>query len=174
MRTMSLTLSCVILLLTSACHTNRESHRVPIVYQGDRYSAPAARLDGGTYRSYPSEQHRYSYGSSAGSLSRDTAECEERASEVLGTSSERHRGRDVLVSGGTGAALGAATGALAGVITKQKVGRATGAGAAIGALLGSARGAMRRDEPESDSYYRYVEECLRDRGHRVVGWEESR
>jgi hypothetical protein len=162
------------LFMITACSGTNQDYRKPIVYPGEPYASGSPSAYG---RSAPYSVDQYEashYQADPANLARDTSDCEKRAASYLGTTKDQFPARDIVVSGATGAALGAATGALAGVIMKEQVGRATGAGAAIGGLLGGARGALRREEnPKEDTYYRYVEECLRERGHRVIGWEDS-
>jgi len=71
---------------------------------------------------------------------------------------------------GLGAAMGgAAAGAWGGVRGYSDVGNRAAAGAAAGASAALIRGAVRASEP-SEVYRGYVNQCLRDRGHQVVGW----
>jgi hypothetical protein len=78
----------------------------------------------------------------------------------------RALGRDVGVAAATGGAAAGVWGAVSGA---SGVGRIIATGAAIGASAALARGAVRSQEP-SDIYRRYVDQCMRDRGHQVVGW----
>lgn len=79
----------------------------------------------------------------------------------------RALGRDVGVASAVGAAAAGAWGAASGA---SGVGRMAAAGAAAGASGALIRGAVRGDQG-SDVYRRYVDQCLRDRGHQVVGWQ---
>jgi hypothetical protein len=73
--------------------------------------------------------------------------------------------RDTAVGGAAGAAAGAAGGAVAGN---------AGRGAATGAAAGAAWHFMTRilRPPDPDPVYRAaVQQCLADRGHRVLAWK---
>ncbi|MEM7469473.1 MAG: glycine zipper family protein [Pseudomonadota bacterium] len=68
--------------------------------------------------------------------------------------------------GGVGAATGAVTGAIAG-----NAGHGAKYGAAAGATAGLLNSILRGSGAKPNSTYRrYVERCLSDQGHDVVGW----
>ena len=67
-----------------------------------------------------------------------------------------------------GAAVGAATGAAIGAVTGS-VGRAAAGGAAGGGVLELFRGLFGSREPDP-VYREFVEQCLRDKGYRPIGW----
>ena len=95
----------------------------------------------------------------------DVAQCK-RLAETSGVraSSRGPEPADVAINTGTGAAVGAAGGAVYG-----HAGRGAAAGAA-GAAAGTIfRGVFRpRSNP---AYHRFVEQCLRDKGYQVTGWQ---
>jgi len=64
----------------------------------------------------------------------------------------------------------AATGVYGAVRGYSDVGNRTAAGAAAGAAVGLVRGGVRANEP-SEVFKGYVNRCLRDRGHDVIGWD---
>lgn len=67
------------------------------------------------------------------------------------------------------AAVGAATGAAVGAVLGS-AGRGAAAGAAGGGARGLVRGLFAWREPDPIERG-FVQECLRERGYRVVGWE---
>ncbi len=75
------------------------------------------------------------------------------------------------VAGST--AVGAAAGAAVGAATGAVVGRA-GAGAAMGAAGGGTAGLLRglfRSRDLDPVQQRFVEQCLREKGYQVIGWQ---
>ena len=79
-------------------------------------------------------------------------------------------GREMAKDTAVGAAMGgAATGVYGAVRGYSDIGNRTAAGAAAGAAVGLIRGATRASEP-SDTFKRYVDRCLSERGYDVVGW----
>jgi hypothetical protein len=79
-------------------------------------------------------------------------------------------GADVARTTATGAAVGAAaTGVYGAVRGYDDVGARAGAGAAAGGAAGLIRGVVKASEP-GDTYKRYVNRCLAERGHDVLGW----
>ncbi len=80
------------------------------------------------------------------------------------------KGGEVVRDTATGAAMGAAaTGVYGAVRGYSDVGNRTAAGAAAGAAVGLIRGGVKASEPSS-TFKSYVNRCLRERGHDVVGW----
>jgi hypothetical protein len=97
----------------------------------------------------------------------DIDECQRLAREAGAGSGE---GREIARDTAVGAAMGgAATGVYGAVRGYNDVGERVAAGAAAGAAAGLIRGAVRSSEP-SDTFKRYVNRCLRERGYDVVGW----
>lgn len=106
-------------------------------------------------------------GAASGNVDAAIAECS-RLAEQAGARPGGATGTTVRRTA-EGAAVGAATGAVGGVIAGN-----AGEGAAIGAATGATVNLIRNlfNEPAPNPAYRgYVERCLRDRGHDVVGWQ---
>ena len=78
-------------------------------------------------------------------------------------------GKNVAASTAKGAAVGAAVGGAVGAVT-GRLGRGLAAGAAGGGAGGLARGAMKSGDPD-EIERRFVEQCLRDKGYKVIGWK---
>lgn len=79
---------------------------------------------------------------------------------------ESSEGKKMVKSAGFGAVLGGAVGAVAGAFTGD-IGRGAAQGAAMGGVGGGLSGAMSPDELK----HRYVNQCLSDKGYRVLGWD---
>lgn len=116
---------------------------------------------------YPNDQltRKGPYASQA-----DIDECERRAQSYVGTRTGGDTAKDVALGAGEGAVVGASVGAIGGVVTKGKVGRTTAAGAAIGGLLGAYDAAKDSNKPDP-KYVAFVNNCLEEKGYRVLGWE---
>ncbi len=82
---------------------------------------------------------------------------------------ETDAGKNVATSTVKGAAVGAAVGGAVGAVTGRP-GRGLAAGAAGGGAGGLARGAMKSGDPDQIER-RFVEQCLRDKGYKVIGWK---
>ena len=78
-------------------------------------------------------------------------------------------GKNVATSTAKGAAVGAAVGGAVGAVTGRP-GRGLAAGAAGGGAGGLTRGAMKSGDPD-EIERRFVEQCLRDKGYKVIGWK---
>ena len=78
-------------------------------------------------------------------------------------------GKNVATSTAKGAAVGAAVGGAVGAVT-GRLGRGLAAGAAGGGAGGLARGSMKSGDPD-EIERRFVEQCLRDKGYKVIGWK---
>ena len=78
-------------------------------------------------------------------------------------------GKNVAGSTVKGAAIGAAVGGAVGLVTGRP-GRGLAAGAAGGGAGGLTRGAMKSGDPD-EIERRFVEQCLRDKGYKVIGWK---
>ena len=78
-------------------------------------------------------------------------------------------GKNVATSTVKGAAVGGAVGGAVGAVTGRP-GRGLAAGAAGGGAGGLARGAMKSGGPDQIER-RFVEQCLRDKGYKVIGWK---
>jgi uncharacterized protein YcfJ len=79
------------------------------------------------------------------------------------------QGKKVAGSTAKGAAVGAAVGGAVGLVTGRP-GRGLAAGAAGGGAGGLARGAIKSGDPD-EIERRFVEQCLRDKGYKVIGWK---
>ena len=79
------------------------------------------------------------------------------------------QGKKVAGSTAKGAAVGAAVGGAVGLVTGRP-GRGLAAGAAGGGAGGLTRGAMKSGDPD-EIERRFVEQCLRDKGYKVIGWK---
>ena len=75
-------------------------------------------------------------------------------------------GKRVTGSTAKGAAVGAAVGGAVGAVT-GRFGRGLAAGGGAGGLT---RGAMKSGDPD-EIERRFVEQCLRDKGYKVIGWK---
>ena len=82
---------------------------------------------------------------------------------------ETDQGKKVAGSTAKGAAVGAAVGGAVGLVTGRP-GRGLAAGAAGGGAGGLARGAMNSGDPD-EIERRFVEQCLQDKGYKVIGWK---
>ena len=78
-------------------------------------------------------------------------------------------GKNVAASTAKGAAVGAAVGGAVGAVTGRP-GRGLAVGAAGGGAGGLTRGAMKSGDPD-EIERRFVEQCLRDMGYKVIGWK---
>lgn len=96
---------------------------------------------------------------------RDIDECINLAAEA---GLESRPGRKVVGHTAGGAAAGAAVGAAVSAVTGH-AGRGAAAGAAGGGTGGLIRG-LSRSRNLDPVQKRYVEECLRERGYKPIGW----
>ncbi|QBQ53695.1 glycine zipper family protein [Nitrosococcus wardiae] len=98
----------------------------------------------------------------------DIAECRAMA-EAAGVSPGKGKAGETVESSAVGAGVGAASGAVGGAVVG-----AAGSGAAIGAASGAAAGLLRSlfgASRPSQAYINFVNQCLKERGYRPVGWE---
>lgn len=93
---------------------------------------------------------------------KDIDKCMSESEEYL----ESSKGKQVARSAGAGAIIGGAMGAVSGMFTGN-IGRGLVRGGAIGAAGGGAAGALSPDQIKR----RYVNECLGEKGYRVLGWD---
>ena len=82
---------------------------------------------------------------------------------------EKEAGNDVAAETAKGAVTGAAVGGAAGAVTGHP-GRGAAAGGSGGGVAGLLRALFRADEP-GQLEKRFVEECLREKGYRPIGWK---
>jgi outer membrane lipoprotein SlyB len=136
-------------LLLSACATHQ-----PVVYQAQAPSAAQAQR-----------------------LERDTLECRQRAEQRVGLNARRapasQAGRGVpgaadhsARAGVIGFVAAAANGLVAG---SRDVWNRARAGAAAGATGVAAKTLLEWNDPDK-VYLEYVERCMDERGHEVLGW----
>jgi uncharacterized protein YcfJ len=78
-------------------------------------------------------------------------------------------GKNVAASTAKGAVVGAAVGGAVGAVSGRP-GRGLAVGAAGGGAGGLARGAMKSGDPD-EIERRFVNQCLRDMGYKVIGWK---
>jgi outer membrane lipoprotein SlyB len=97
---------------------------------------------------------------------RDIAECRALAERVVGGSTDARAGAQSTVAG---SAIGGASGAAGGAIYGD-AGRGAAAGAAGGAVAGFLGWLFHPRQPDP-AYVGVVNQCLADRGYRVVGWK---
>ena len=111
---------------------------------------------------YPNEQLQEI---GADAARHDIDECIQIAAEAGLTSKS---GEKIARQTATGAAVGAAVGTAVGAVN-GRTGRGAAAGAAGGGAAGFMRGLFRSRDP-GPIQQRFVEECLRERGYKVIGW----
>jgi outer membrane lipoprotein SlyB len=101
-------------------------------------------------------------------LQSDVAECRKQADTAVGANGANTR--DAAVAGGKRGAQGFVDEAVEQIVANGRSAWNKARGAAAGAMAGSLTLAM-LNWNEPDSVYRnYVEMCLKDRGHKVLGW----
>lgn len=93
---------------------------------------------------------------------KDVDQCIADADEYL----ESSKGKQVAKGAGAGAVIGGAMGAVSGMFSGN-MGRGLLRGGAIGAAGGGAAGAISPDQLKR----RYVNQCLAEKGYRVLGWD---
>lgn len=93
---------------------------------------------------------------------KDIDDCISEADKFLKSS----KGKKMVKSAGFGAAVGGAVGAVAGIFYGDVTGGAA-RGAAVGGAGGAATGALSPDEVKQQ----YVNQCLSEKGHHVLGWD---
>ncbi|HEY8156628.1 MAG TPA: glycine zipper family protein [Myxococcota bacterium] len=105
------------------------------------------------------------YQSAGAAAADDVAQCQERAAAY---GYDAKPGARAAGSAAAGAAGGAAVGAVGGAILGHP-----GRGAALGAGMGGTRGLLRglfRSREPAPLQKGFVEECLAEKGYRVIGW----
>ena len=78
------------------------------------------------------------------------------------------KGGKIAKDTAAGAAVGGATGAAVGAVVGN-LGKGAAAGAAGGAAGALTRGVIRSDRPD-ETFRRFVERCLREKGYEPIGW----
>ena len=94
----------------------------------------------------------------ANRLNQDMAQCQQLASQASGGTA-----KESAIGGGVGALIGAAGGAALGAALGN-----AGTGAALGAAAGGIGGASKQGLQAEDQYKHAYNNCLRQRGHKVV------
>ena len=94
----------------------------------------------------------------ANRLNQDMAQCQQLASQASGGTA-----KESAIGAGVGALIGAAGGAALGAALGN-----AGTGAAIGAAAGGIGGASKQGLQSEDHYKHAYNNCLRQRGHKVV------
>lgn len=80
------------------------------------------------------------------------------------------QGREIVRDTAMGAAVGGAASGIYGAVRGYgDAGESAAAGAVAGASVGLIRGLFRSTAP-APTFQRYVERCLAERGHAVIGW----
>ena len=79
---------------------------------------------------------------------------------------ESSKGKNIAKGAGAGAAIGGVIGAVSGIFTGDVVGGAA-RNAVVGGAAGGTVGALSPDQIK----HKYVNECLADKGYRVLGWD---
>ena len=97
---------------------------------------------------------------------RDIAECRQLAM-ASGVAEKKHGGAGKQAA--TGAAIGGASAGAWGLV-RGDAGERAAAGAAAGAAGGLVRGGIQSTET-SPVFKSFVQQCLRDRGYQVIGWQ---
>jgi hypothetical protein len=92
----------------------------------------------------------------------DVDDCLKQADEFL----ESSQGKEIAEGAGSGAAVGGAVGAVGGAFSRNILGGAL-FGAAVGAAAGGASAALSPDQIKRS----FVNQCLHDRGYKVLGWD---
>jgi outer membrane lipoprotein SlyB len=111
---------------------------------------------------YPNERLK-AVGTAA--AQQDIDDCLQRAAAGLKSSPEGKIAGSTAVGAAAGAAVGAAVGAVAG-----HAGRGAAMGAAGGGTGGLLRGLFRSRDLDPEQR-RLVEQCLREKGYQVIGWQ---
>lgn len=88
--------------------------------------------------------------------------CEKKADQFL----DSPKGKQILKSAGSGAALGSVIGAVSGLFTGDFLKSAV-RGAAVGTAAGATAGAITPSQLRQN----FVTKCLQDQGYQVVGWD---
>lgn len=79
---------------------------------------------------------------------------------------ESSKGKNMAKGAGAGAAIGGVIGAVSGIFTGDVVGGAARS-AVVGGAAGGTVGALSPDQIKQ----RFVNECLAEKGYRVLGWD---
>jgi len=108
---------------------------------------------------YPNEQYKAVGKKTA---EQDVDQCIKDGDDYM----ENGKGKQIAKGAGTGAAIGVAFGAVSGMFGGG-IGSGMVRGGAVGAGVGAAGGALSPDQVKRN----YVNECLGEKGYRVLGWD---
>lgn len=108
---------------------------------------------------YPNEKYQ-EVGEEAAKT--DIKICEKKADKFLKSS----KGKQILKSAGSGAAVGSVIGAVSGLFTGDFIKSAL-RGGAIGTAAGGTAGAITPDRLKQN----FTTKCLQDQGYQVIGWD---
>ena len=78
---------------------------------------------------------------------------------------ESSKGKQILKGAGSGSVIGGAVGAVSGLLSGNLL-RGAATGAVIGGAGGAAAGAITPDQLK----HNFVNQCLSDKGYKVIGW----
>ncbi|PIP93793.1 MAG: cell envelope biogenesis protein OmpA [Bdellovibrio sp. CG12_big_fil_rev_8_21_14_0_65_39_13] len=92
----------------------------------------------------------------------DVQICEKKADKFLKSS----KGKQILKSAGSGAAMGGVIGAVTGLFTGDFI-KSVVRGGAIGTAAGATAGAITPDRLKQN----FTTKCLQDQGYQVIGWD---
>jgi len=115
---------------------------------------------------YPND-HLKAVGQAA--AKRDIAECRAMA-EAAGATSGKGKVAETAKRSAEGAGVGAASGAVGGAVVGS-AGRGAAVGAASGAAVGLLRSLFSGSSKPSQAYINFVNQCLKERGYVLTGWE---
>lgn len=111
---------------------------------------------------YPNS-HLQSVGSAR--AEQDVEQCRDQADQYVNNFPAREVARQTAWGAAGGTAIGVVAGAIGG-----DLGRGAALGAATGATAGLMRGAYQASDG-SPIWKNFVEQCLRDQGYQVIGWQ---
>ena len=107
----------------------------------------------------PAVDTRTSASRTNANLDRDTQECQALAEQAAGNTAT-----ESAIGAGVGGAVGAATGAVVGAVTNTDAGN----DALIGGAIGGIGGAVAKGYQSNSQYKSAFNDCMSNRGHRVV------
>jgi hypothetical protein len=100
-------------------------------------------------------------------LARDTTACRQRADQAVGLNQGR---KGVAQKAAEGGVIGAVTGAVTGMFkSSNEMWERAGVGLATGGVGFAVKAMIDLNKPDK-VYEEYVERCMKERGHEVLGW----
>jgi hypothetical protein len=100
-------------------------------------------------------------------LARDTAACRQRADQAVGLNQGR---KGVAQKAAEGSVIGAVTGAVTGLFKgSNEMWERAGIGLATGGVGVAVKAMVDLNKPDK-VYEEYVERCMKERGHDILGW----